>query len=445
MRHSIRFRGFAAGFGAIALVISMVAPLSAVGPSPVTSASDTTGTSSDGLVRAGMEEREVLGLRADKSYVEALIASGQDVGSTQVGVVLTGAELEAIDIEGRAAYANEVSKDLIPFARALPDFAGAYFDQRDDGKLVILLTDGSPSNIEALQALAPTDSRALRVETAKYSYAQLKTAIEGVWDVWASELPGVDLYVAAIDVVGNDVRLEVDPSALEVAATHLDALEGKLRVPLRLVAGEPNVPATQTCISRHECYNPTEAGTFIVQNYGTGLRYCAMGFLITIGSNEQFLTSGHCGTDQYTYWYQLHGPGWGYEAGSWYYYGYDVMKVEIADNQASDWIYGLSHSYHAGGYRYPIYNEWVCASLPKQTGDWVDCGYIADDYLGYDQGSYHLYGAKTTGIYVQGGDSGAPVFAPTGYQATGLGVMSQVNQIFAILADFMPAWGATVY
>ncbi len=34
MRHSIRLRGFAAGFGAIALVISMVAPVSAAGPSP---------------------------------------------------------------------------------------------------------------------------------------------------------------------------------------------------------------------------------------------------------------------------------------------------------------------------------------------------------------------------------------------------------------------------
>ena len=34
MRRSIRLRGFAAGFGAIALVISMVAPVSAAGPSP---------------------------------------------------------------------------------------------------------------------------------------------------------------------------------------------------------------------------------------------------------------------------------------------------------------------------------------------------------------------------------------------------------------------------
>ena len=118
------------------------------------------------------------------------------------------------------------------------------------------------------------------------------------------------------------------------------------------------------------------------------------------------------------------------------------MKVEMPDSQASDWIYGRSHSYHAGGYRYPIYGESVYASLPKQ-GDQAgpDWGYIEDDYLSYGG----MYGAKAAALYVQQGDSGAPVWHADGYQMTGLGLIARTDGVFAVLADFMPAWGATVY
>jgi hypothetical protein len=344
-----------------------------------------------------------------------------------------------------------VSEELLPFARSLPEFAGAYIDQTTGGSLVVMVT-GRLSEVTAdLRQLEPEANLGVRVVPAQTSYGALRKAVTSAWDVWDRIVATGGLLAVGIDVPSNTLRLEVEPAVLPGMATYAAAMGTALDVQVSVVVGAIGIPAVQTCSTRHRCYNPSETGTFIAQNRPGGtIGFCAMGFHISIGTNEQFLSSGHCGYPAQNYWYQLDGPGWGNEAGTRFApYGDDVMKVEFSDAQASDGIYGASPSVHVGGYRAPVYGEAVCASLPKQTGPVLDCGTVSDDFKSYSisgaWGTWIVYGGDSSGILVQQGDSGAPVFVLLGTQAVAIGVESMTGQEFALLSEFMPGWGAREY
>ena len=386
-------------------------------------------------------------MRADEGYVTELLASGTALALDR-GLALTEDEVKELELDARAAFAHAAASSVIAYARSLPTFAGVYIDQPAGGEVVILLTEVTSAVVAELQAREPSPSRGIRIEQARYSQVALRQAATTAWTVWSDLADNRELFSVAVDVPGNRIRLEIEGPAANLDAGLEAELAHILGVPVVIAGGERHEPTAQTCTSRHRCYDPTEAGTFIAQNTSAGTRYCAMGFHITIGTNEQFLTSGHCGFDTNTYWYQLYGPGFGNEAGTLFAnYGDDVMKVEFPDAQASDWIYAAPSTLHAGGYRAPIYGEYICASLPKQTN--LDCGTVADDFLSYTLsgawGTYVLYGGSAAGMTAVTGDSGGPVYAPIGSQAVALGVMSSTGEAFGLLSETMPIWGATVY
>ncbi len=68
------------------------------------------------------------------------------------------------------------------------------------------------------------------------------------------------------------------------------------------------------------------------------------------------------------------------------------MKVQMADSQASEWIYGSLAL--VGGYRSPIYGEATGASLGHSKR--ADCGSVSDEFKGYhmdgDWGAYYVSG-----------------------------------------------------
>lgn len=168
-----------------------------------------------------------------------------------------------------------------------------------------------------------------------------------------------------------------------------------------------------------------------------------MGFHIRIGSDEQFVTAGHCGYGPRTSSSMTGFGTIGAEAGTRFEpYGDDVMKVQMADSQASEWICGSTAL--VCGYRSPIYGEAICTSLGYSKK--VDCGTVSDDFKGYHMdgawGTYYVYGGDAQGLVIIGGDSGSPVYVRVGSQAIATGVVSTLGHEFGLMHETLPGWGA---
>ena len=63
--------------------------------------------------------------------------------------------MDALDLPGRMAFANEVKQSVVPFVNSLPTSGGVYIDQQQNGSLVVLQTESSA----ALEAEIRADAR----------------------------------------------------------------------------------------------------------------------------------------------------------------------------------------------------------------------------------------------------------------------------------------------
>lgn len=174
-----------------------------------------------------------------------------------------------------------------------------------------------------------------------------------------------------------------------------------------------------------------------------------MGFHIRVGSDEQFLTAGHCGYSGSNSWYHTGYGLVGSEIATLYSSGgKDVMRVGLPDAQASNLIYGTSHTGTLGSGALPVVNETVCASEGNNNA--IDCGTVSDDWTSWTSttANYVVYGGDTDGIYPIGGDSGSPLFTrrtvgddiviqPKGIVDTSAGM-------FARVVDALSAWNAAI-
>jgi len=95
--------------------------------------------------------------------------------------------------------------------------------------------------------------------------------------------------------------------------------------------------------------------------------------------------------------------------------GFDVMRVDFNENQASNLIYGAG-SRHVTGYAYPTAGGAVCTSLGMSQA--LDCGFVGQTSVTYtlyaDDGRFiqTVYGGTSTGLNVVPGDSGSPIHSP---------------------------------
>jgi hypothetical protein len=137
-----------------------------------------------------------------------------------------------------------------------------------------------------------------------------------------------------------------------------------------------------------------------------------MGYMITRSGDEQFATAGHCSYDPGTSeaWYH---PGYGligWQTSNYFVPdGSDAMTVAMTDSQASNRIYGESRV--IVGWGYPTVGGAICASL--STANVIDCGTVADDFLSYELCTNvcrTIFGFSASGIAIQLGDSGGPVY-----------------------------------
>lgn len=383
-------------------------------------------------LNAAMDERAAYGLPSDEASVAAALSQGVDAGVSEWGMVVTDEELKALDMWGRAEFEGLAEEGVIPFAQSLPDYAGAYFDQRSGDSLTILLT--SMTAADEVLRLAPSGKYPIRVETAKYSYAALKEAVLKIRGIWAGIYPDVELLNVAIETRDNRLRAEIDESQMAKVDPSLTELVAMLGIPVHLAPGVKAQAAS--CYYRDVCWPPIKAATWVQSTYASPVESCALGFWVSNPSgDEQFVTAGHCSglaaPDTLDCWYQttaVH-PGTPYGllgceiAGhNWYYGGYyDVMMVQGPDSQATNMIFDEGARIVSWGN--PVTGSSVCASLTKHN--LVDCGSVLDDFVSYTMNGYTFFGGKYSGISIIGGDSGSPVYhRNTGTTANILGVVS---------------------
>lgn len=387
----------------------------------------------EGELRSAVESRAALGLNAEPAYVETLQGSADDVGTARFGIPLTTDELT--EVEARFIFAAATREKVLPFVEKLPVFAGAYFDHQAGGELVILLTATDQEVLEEIQALAP-EGRVTRVKIVQYTQAQLRAAVSKAWEVWkAAGAP--EAYSIAVDTPANALRIDVAPENLEVAQKFIEDVSAGIAVPVFVSIGDR--PVEEACTNRENCHTPMQAG-IVIRKGSTSGTTCTMAFHIQVGTDEQFVTAGHCGYSGSNSWYHQSFGFVGSEMNTQYYDGgRDIMAVQISDSQDSSKVYNRTTEISAAWV--PYVGEGVCTSRGIGTPIWV-CGVIQDDYTSWSGVPCNctVYGADDSMSWGTGGDSGSPIVDSIS-QNVAIGVHDTSGGKFAIVADALVAWG----
>jgi hypothetical protein len=395
------------------------------------------------LELAAARERAVYGLDASPATVRAILAAGQDVGTERWGMVMTTTEEAALDMPGRAAFANELAATLVPYLESITISGGLYIDQAAGGRAVVMLTKRDPAIEAELAMIAAGLSRQLSVSYVDYSEAELEVAVARVWQAWP------DLKVrpqsVGVDVAANRVFVEVVPEAVAAAQVVLADLTESIGVPVAFRVGEPDPDAA--CVGRDHCDTPLRAGIRVYRgaNPPNNEANCTMGFHITRGTDEQWLTAGHCGYTGSNNWFHPSFGLVGSELATLFVpNGIDAMRVQLADAQATNLIY--DRPLRVMSDRQPIQGEGICASLGFQ--DAWDCGTVSTTHTSWISStrSCVVWGADADGITIVPGDSGSPIVNNTlsgSYVA--IGIVNTMDGRFAKADNVIQSFGASLF
>lgn len=419
--------------GLAVILLLIAAPLRAdVNASPTT----------EEELEAAVANRADYGLPASPDYVLKLIASPDNVGTAEWGIPLTAEEMAGLALATRGEFEVE-AKAVVAFARSLPEFGGAYFDQLGGGGLVLQFTKVSESTILQVSELAPQNSLTTRIETVQHSFVALEEAMLSAPSVLGEVAPSVEVVSVGISEQDNSLVSTILDQGLDTAALAAEATDS-LGLPVRIeLTASPLAPGT--CTSRSSCTGPTRAGIRI----GNGTEGCTMGFHLVNGSDKQFVTAGHCGGGT---WYH---PGktsplllLGTVQSELYPAGQiDIERIQLPDSQASTYIYGEG-SRQITGWDWPVANATVCASLGY--ADALRCGTVYVAVGAYSFNGYRFIGTDVRNLVTQGGDSGSPLYLRgANNSALGLGVYSaggSTDRWWARLGDGLGFWsGWNIY
>ncbi len=393
-----------------------------------------------------IQERANFGLTADYESVRALMLSGLDVGSSEWGIVMTSDEEDEIDLIGRMTFADLAARAVLVEARSLPQFAGAYFDQRTDGGLVVLLVGENPALNEQLASLLPVASRKITFVSAAHTYNELEDAAAALPGLWRSS-GAPPLVEMAIDERANQIVVYVPAEMIAAAMAFASSATEALAVPIDVRPSNQVDPLV--CTSRDNCVDPMRGGARVRQGSETG-PICTMAFhVVGSGGDEQFVTAGHCGYQDSNNWYHQGLPGNGFvgaETATLFPNTLDMMRVQMPDAQASRLIIGSS--FLVTSERLPVQGETVCASLGKTQA--VDCGSVGNPTVlyCYDEPfeSICLNGAQYNFILADHGDSGSPMYVNTANGIIAFGTLvgapeGSSSGVFAKIHNALAVWG----
>jgi hypothetical protein len=429
--------------GAI-LAISLT--LAAVSPGTATAA-DTAAPAgpSAAAVANAQAERAALGLPADAMTVGSLLGSAKDVGAPDWGISMTAAEEAAVDLPGRSQFSHEVSRSVLPYARTLPGYGGAYFDAASRGELIVILKDHDQAGEAGIAARMPAVSRGLRFAYRALTEKELGAAVRRTETVWDGVVRGIRLERASVDLPAGRVVVEVAPSDLAAVQGSEAALTTALGAPVTVQAAASDDFDT-SCTDRDHCVAPVKAGIRLYQGAIDNYNECTLGWpVVTIsGGDGQFVTSGHCGYTGSNSWLHPGAPGnhvLGTEQATAYgNNGHDAMRVSMVDSNLGYGIYGESRTVKGESSGTP--GMTVCDS--RGHANVIDCGTVSSiDVRWYSNtGGYYVYGGSTTGIAQIGGDSGSPLYYR--YNSTDawvIGIVDTSNANFTLSQDIDTSLG----
>ena len=429
---------------AVTLAIASVAPYP--GEGTVVLAADLPG-------QASTETREAFGLPTDTATMSQLAATPSKA-SVRWGFALSDAEEARLDIPGRMTFAQSLEDAVLPYVRSLPSFAGVWIDQAADGGLVMELTSGVPEARAHVMELMPSPRLSISFHRARFTEMGLRNAVPVAWDAWREVAPGLRPLSIAVSTSRNQLAYAFSPPDASEAARLVMSVSAQVGFPGEIVVGEPGTDVT--CSGRSDCHSPFESGILIYRDYANSNWYCTMGFHISVGNDEEFLTAGHCGYGSPNDWHHPTFPGTlvGNEVATLYGSGgKDVMRVAMLDSQASQFVFAESNSLLVRTAALPIDNEAVCASRGKSSGPIVGCGVVQDAWDSWWSDTADpdvlVYGADSS-IPAIPGDSGSPIYrmvnTPVGLDyLTAIGVLDHEGGFFARVSDALSAWGATIY
>ncbi|TAJ99686.1 MAG: hypothetical protein EPO36_11560 [Chloroflexota bacterium] len=370
------------------------------------------------------EFRAAFGLHASSARISELLLQRQQV---------TPAERLALDLPGREVFQSRVDEELAPFITRLPTFGGAWYDQRDGGRLVVMLTELDDDVTAEIERLVPEGGKGVRIVPAARSHASLRTAMHEAWGLWAGVPGAPPLTGVGIDTRANRLEVRVDPVDLHAAGDALAALEAGLGMSVTLV---PRVaPRDTTCQDRDHCEFPLVPGIRIAKG-DTSVDDCTIGMHVysDVTDDVSFVTAGHCGYSGGNSWYHegYHGSGGrkvGTEivGGSLLAGGFDIMVVSMEDNEATTLVYSPTDGRRMFGFKddeYGFENTIVWTS--RGHSDVVQQGIVtdADDSWVSDKGgNVTVFGLDTT-LSSLPGDSGSPVWAQTATTRTAVGILN---------------------
>lgn len=394
------------------------------------------GVADSGSLDEQVAYRRQLGFRATPAYVSDVIADSRSL--SDLGLSLTPDEHTALTT--RLAFQARVLNDVLPRLEAEPGFSGAYFDSQSDGRLIVHVARPVTTTMEALRNTVPNLSLPIEFVEVDVTFADLHAGVDRLSKGW-SAIFGDDLRFLSIASDKRTLSLEVrvDQQSLkrvEGSRAQLAALADPLSV--AIAVGVPY--RDSACTDREHCTSPQKGGN-VIRKGSTSGGQCTMGWHVQVGSDEQYLTAGHCGYTGSNNWYH---QGWGLvgaETATLYpTWEVDAMRLQITDTQDSSQVWGISGNITSSGW--PVVGTNVWAS--RGVSNVVASGTVIQDYLSWTSTTCNctMYGAQgswsTNNI---GGDSGAPVLSVNG-QAWGLLVTSGGH--FPRLQEVLDAWGITL-
>lgn len=291
-------------------------------------------------------------------------------------------------------------------------------------------------------------SQAWEVRQAAHPVAELMSAVAVAQPAWDQIGSNVAPLGFGVDTRNNGLFVEVvqeDLAAAEVAAA---SLSNTLGVPVATRVGVPGHD-THCTTSRDHCDSPMKAGINIYRGANYTTWYCTIGFHISIGTDEQFVTAGHCGYYTPNTWFHpAFSDAIGSEQGTLYVNcGQDIMRVSMFDVQVSDDVYNDGNDIVGMGT--PTTGETLCASLGAGSAT-IKCASVQDDWRSWtsDIAGFTVWGGDM-GYTTVGGDSGSPVYRRLplggGEQRRAIGANDHEFGYFARLDMSLDDFGAVVF
>ena len=383
--------------------------------------------------------REVYGLPAERGEVQSLIGSSRDVGSDRFGIPMTQAEVDKVDPNGRDKFSDAVRRKVMPWLERQPEYAGSWLDQKNNGELVVVLTNPRPQVVKGIDERMPNGQRGWQLVQAEHSMAELEAAARDAFGVRGRASGGSALVFSAVDVENNRLILHFDTNRIESVRSAKPRWQAELGVPVKIRTGKP-VRDTAVCTRGNNppnnCWGPIPAGVR-TRSFSVSGRECTMGFQIHKASApkpNQWLTAGHC-----VHPYRSNGTLYGNKKvwHSRFFHGGDPMgkrkstlynttdRMDIArvaldfsvERTDKLWRGRRGRGFDVGAHTGVMVDDvvfWVGVGSDGRSKATIKkawtCWYSETWQYNHPNNKLRVCGAWVEGAMSRGGDSGAPVF-----------------------------------